>query len=119
MEDPSREDINSFLTQGEMGLDNSTQNVDALFEDCENGKKPIEIAGETASHAIITYLFCKVAVNAVFNETLPYLIDHFADAHGGQFNLGVYITIGLPEIGGVTGLTMQASPPYCETRVFE
>ncbi len=118
-EDPSREEIDSFLFQGEVGLDNSNQTVDALFEDCENGRKPIEIASETASHAIITYLLCKVAVNAVFNETLPYLISHFRDDHEGQFNLGVYVTVSLPEIGGITGLTIQASSCYCETRIFQ
>ena len=118
-EDPSRAEIDSFLSQGEVGLDNSAQNLDALFEDCENGKNPIELAGETATHAIITYLLCKVAVNAVFNETLPYLASHFRDDHKGQFNIGVYITVSLPEIGGITGLTIQASPPYCETHVFQ
>ena len=116
-EDPSREDINSFLSQGEVGLGDNVQNSDALFEDCENGKKPIEIASETAGHSIITYLLCKIAVDAVLNETIPYLVSHFRDDHGGQFNIGLYVTVELPQMGEFK-LKMQASPPNCATQVF-
>ena len=110
-----------------MGLDNTVLETDVLYkncvcenneEDCEDGKKPIEIAASSVSHAMIGHLLCRIAINSVFNESLPYLVDHFK-THEGGFSIGVYLGISLPEIDGIEGLTMQVNPPNCDINIFQ